>query len=295
MRLQRFDDVRAFAQRAEPFLLANEAAHCLALGLLTTLQAQPDAFGPEAPYYALVEDDAGAMVQVAMRTPPFNVILSRPAANANVDESLALIAADVRSLYRDLPGVLGAAPLSAAFAAEWQRQTGDSFEIGMRERVYQIEAVIPVEGVPGSMRRATESDRETVARWIGAFSAEAHTEPVEALEWADRIITADPAMRGMYLWEDGGAAVSFAGYNGPTAHGMRIGPVYTPPELRGHGYASAVTAAVTQMLLDGGRQFCFLFTDLANPTSNKIYQAIGYRPVVDVTIQCFVPAPEREN
>jgi GNAT superfamily N-acetyltransferase len=287
MKLQRFDDVRAFAQRAEPFLLANEAAHCLALGLLTTLQAQPDAFGLDAPYCALVEDDAGAIVQIAMRTPPFNVILSLPAVDANVDNSLALIAADTQVLYPDLPGVLGPAPLSTAFAAEWERRTGTSSEIGMCERIYQIQTVIPVEGVPGNIRRATASDREIVADWIAAFSAEAHTEPVEPLDWADRVIAADAAMRGMYLWQHDGSAVSFAGYNGPTAHGIRIGPVYTPPELRGHGYASAVTAALTRMLLDGGRQSCFLFTDLSNPTSNKIYQTIGYRPVVDVNVYRF--------
>jgi predicted GNAT family acetyltransferase len=152
-----------------------------------------------------------------------------------------------------------------------------------------------VKGVPGGMRRATEDDREIVAKWIAAFSAEAGTEPVEPLDWADRVIAADPAMRGMYLWEEGGVVVSFAGYNGPTANGIRIGPVYTPPEVRGHGYASACTATLTQMLLDGGRRFCFLFTDLANPTSNKIYQAIGYRPVVDVHIHRFGATSERES
>ncbi len=288
MRLQRFDNVLAFAARAEPFLLANEAAHCLPLGLLPTLAAQPEAFGGEAPYFALVEDDAGAIVHAAMRTPPFNVILSLPAADASLEESLALIVADTRALYGSLPGVTGAVPSSAAFAAEWQRQSGDAFELRMRERIYEVETVASVEGVAGGMRRATPDDRELVAAWIDAFSAEAHTEPVEPMEWADRIIAADPAIRGMYLWEDGGAVVSFAGYNGPTAHGMRVGPVYTPPELRGRGYASACTAALSQMLLDGGRRACFLFTDLANPTSNKIYQAIGYRPVVDVDMYRFV-------
>jgi predicted GNAT family acetyltransferase len=144
------------------------------------------------------------------------------------------------------------------------------------------------------MRRANAGDRELLARWIAAFSAEAGTEPVEPHEWADRSLAADPALRGIYLWEDGGVVVSLAGYTGPTRHGMRLGPVYTPPELRGHGYASAVTAALTQMLLDGGRRFCSLFTDLANPTSNKIYQEIGYRPVVDVDIYAFAASTSEE-
>ena len=95
-------------------------------------------------------------------------------------------------------------------------------------------------------------------------------------------------MRGLYLWVDGaGQPVTMVGYQGPTPHGMRIGPVYTPPAQRRKGYASACTAAVTQYLLDGGRQFCFLFTDLANPTSNHIYQEIGYQPVVDVEMYSF--------
>jgi hypothetical protein len=88
------------------------------------------------------------------------------------------------------------------------------------------------------------------------------------------------------IWDDG-QAVSMAGFGGRTPNGIRIGPVYTPPELRGRGYASALTAALTQRLLDEGRQFCFLFTDLANPTSNSIYQRIGYRPVSDVDLWRF--------
>ena len=79
----------------------------------------------------------------------------------------------------------------------------------------------------------------------------------------------------------------FAGFGGRTPNGIRIGPVYTPPEQRRRGYGSALTAALTQQLLDGGRRFCFLFTDLANPTSNSIYQRIGYRPVTDVDLWAF--------
>ena len=86
---------------------------------------------------------------------------------------------------------------------------------------------------------------------------------------------------GLYLWDDG-RPVSLAGYSGPTPHGIRVGPVYTPPAQRGNGYASACVAALSQLLLDGGRAHCFLFTDLGNPTSNHIYQAIGYWPVCDV-------------
>jgi predicted GNAT family acetyltransferase len=93
--------------------------------------------------------------------------------------------------------------------------------------------------------------------------------------------------RCVYLWEVDGHTVSMVGAGSPTPHGIRIGPVYTPPEARRRGYASALTAAASQHQLDSGCRFCFLFTDLANPTSNRIYQAIGYEPVADVDQYAF--------
>jgi len=97
----------------------------------------------------------------------------------------------------------------------------------------------------------------------------------------------------MYIWVDGEPAC-LVGVSGETPHGIRVAPVYTPPELRGRGYASALTAEVSQAQLDAGRRYCFLFTDLANPTSNKVYQAIGYEPVCDVDDLRF-EAPARAD
>ena len=94
-------------------------------------------------------------------------------------------------------------------------------------------------------------------------------------------LQADPKFRGLKIWEKKGVPVSMAGYAGPTPNGIRIGAVYTPSEYRKKGYGSAVTAGVSQLLLDQGYKFCFLFTDLNNPTSNHIYQQIGYKPVCD--------------
>ena len=95
--------------------------------------------------------------------------------------------------------------------------------------------------------------------------------------------------RTFYLWEHDGRPVSMAGVTGPTPHGIRVGPVYTPPAERGRGFGSALTAAASQAQLDDGRRFVFLFTDLDNPTSNKIYQAIGYEPVIDIDQWSFGP------
>jgi hypothetical protein len=154
----------------------------------------------------------------------------------------------------------------------------------MSQRIYEATEVIARPPVGGAMRAAGEQDRELVLDWLRAFMLEVIPEdsPEDAAGFLERN-AADPAGR-LVLWDDG---VSIAGCGGPTPRGIRVGPVYTPPELRGRGYASALTAELTGQLLAGGRDFCFLFTDLANPVSNSIYARIGYRPVTDVELWRF--------
>jgi Predicted acetyltransferase len=154
----------------------------------------------------------------------------------------------------------------------------------MRQGVYALEQVQPLPAVPGSARVATLDDRDLVLQWWIAFGDEVLHEGGPGRENAEAMVGHRLAARGrgFLLWEEGGDVVSLAGWGGATPNGIRIGPVYTPPDLRGHGYATALTAELSQRLLDGdlfdgGRRFCFLYTDLANPTSNAIYERIGYR------------------
>ncbi|MBF6590601.1 MAG: GNAT family N-acetyltransferase [Ktedonobacterales bacterium] len=286
MELRRFTDSMAFATRAEPYLVRHEAAHSLPLGILGTLRIDPGRF--VEPLYLATVEEGGDVVAVAIRTPPFNVILSLIAPESAGPGALALVARDVRATAGDIPGVIGPVPLSHIFSEGWQRLTGRPGTLSMRERAYSLDTVTPVMGVPGAPRRATLADRELLMRWLVAFEREAlHGSGVhEPATWVEQVLNAPE--RGVYLWEDErGESVSLVAYGNPTPNGMRVGPVYTPPEQRGHGYASALTAAVSQLLLDGGRRFVFLFTNLDNPTSNKIYQQIGYRPVCDVDVYTF--------
>jgi predicted GNAT family acetyltransferase len=158
----------------------------------------------------------------------------------------------------------------------------------MRQGVYELERVEPLPAVPGCARVATAEDLELAVRWATAFGEEVHHEGGPGRERAAKNVhhRLSSPTAGILLWEDGDEPVSFAGWGGPTPNGIRIGPVYTPPEARGHGYATALTAELSQRLLDGslfggGRRFCFLHTDLANPTSNAIYERIGYRRVAE--------------
>lgn len=273
--LTRFSDPVAFFTVAEPFLLNQEAEHCLPLGICAGLAEHPEEMTPTS--YLAVVAQGGAVAAVAICTPPRHLVLTQ----IRMPEAIALIADDVRQFLPDLPGVQGPPAVSRAFADEWGRLTGQSARLAMAQRIYELTTVSPVAGVPGSLRRATAADRELVLAWARAFATEAFADPIPGA--AERSVDArlTSPVGGIYLWKDP-EPVSLVGYGGPTPHGIRIGPVYTPPAHRRKGYASAAVASVSQLLLETGRQFVFLFTNLANPTSNRIYQAIGYRPVADV-------------
>jgi predicted GNAT family acetyltransferase len=158
----------------------------------------------------------------------------------------------------------------------------------MRQGVYALEQVEPLDPVPGAARVAKDDDFGLLLRWWIAFGEEVLHEGGPGREDAEENVRHKlrSPTGGFLLWEDDGDAVSLAGWGGPTPNGIRVGPVYTPPELRGRGYATALTAELSRQLLDGtlfegGRRFCFLYTDLANPTSNAIYERIGYRKVAE--------------
>jgi predicted GNAT family acetyltransferase len=270
----RWSSAPDFLAAAHDFLAAREAAHGLLLGIAATVANHPDVYR-ESRFWTVHE--AERVVAAALRTPPHNLILSL------VDEPrwLAALAADVLA-SDELPGVLGPTAAARVIADAWSARTGRAAVRVAQERIFRLDRVIPPRPAPGRWREAAEGDRALLAAWWAAFHAEALPDAPsgDAAEAADRMLRR--AGRVAYLWEDAGEVVALAGAAGPTPGGIRIGPVYTPPDRRGRGYASNLVAQVSQHQLDAGRSFCFLFTDLANPTSNHIYQAIGYAPVVDV-------------
>ncbi|HSB38744.1 MAG TPA: GNAT family N-acetyltransferase [Gaiellaceae bacterium] len=282
MELARYADAESFLAAAGEFLGAREAEHNLILGLSSRLLRDPLMYG-EPPYFAVVED-GGGIVGAAMRTPPHNLILSE----LDVAEAVAALAADAREVFDSLPGVVGPKQRAAQFANVWRGATGATPRLEIAQRVFAADHVDEPRPASGSMRDYERGDREVAIRWMDEFVAEAlppnAPQPESGEEFVDRR-EQDPDA-GLVIWDDGGP-VSMAGFGGRTPNGIRVGPVYTPPDLRGRGYASALTAALTLRLLDAGRRFCFLYTDLANPTANSIYQRIGYRPVGDADFWSF--------
>jgi len=273
-----------FLAAAEPLLLADEARHNLILGIAGTLRDHPAVYEE---YRLWLVDNGHEVTAAALQTPPFNLLVARP----RLDGAFPELAEAIHREGVELPGVAAAVPEVEGFAEAWEAVTGARRRRTMASRIYRVTRAQLPTGVPGRARPATEADRPQLAEWLEAFRAESFSEPPA---WDVNAVIDARLVRGTggYLFWDDRGPVSLAGWGGRTPTGVRIGPVYTPPEKRRRGYGSAVTAAVTAELLASGRQFCFLYTDLANPTSNKIYMDIGYEPVCDSVEYAFVSAAQ---
>jgi predicted GNAT family acetyltransferase len=271
MYLQRFDHIQDFGQAVQAYLRQNAAENNLLLGVLHTLLHNPERY-TEPPYLAIARTN-NEILAVAIRTPPHKLLLSKAADLT----ALHLIAQDYYQQYQmQLPGFMGLTLEAEHFGQEWQTLTGQSSQLTVAMRIHQLTTVQLTAKVPGSIRLATESDRSLLRQWILEFRLEIGEVFNEDVE---KVIDSGLRFQEIYLWEDGEPVSIAAGRAAdPLA---RIGLVYTPPAYRNQGYATACVAAVSQKLLDQGYPSCFLLTDLENPTSNHIYQQIGYRGVCD--------------
>lgn len=196
----------------------------------------------------------------------------------------------VRELLRRgrvIPGVVGAEGSSRAVAAEWSRATGREGSDEAVQRLHRLSQLAPAPA-RGRPRGATIADVALLQEWLRRFGAESGA-PVSATRAAvlDRL-----GYDGWLLWDDAsGRPVSLAGLNRTVAGMTRIGPVYTPPDARGHGFAAAVTWAAARAALDRGTRDVVLFTDVRNGTSNRLYARLGFVPVEDRLTIRFEPAP----
>ena len=274
-----YEDPVRFLQHVGRFLEEHEAENNLILGISLSLATDPERI-KYPPYFAVVEE-RGTIQAAAMMTPPHRIVLSRAE-----KEPLTAIVADLAKRRIIIPGVNGPSETSQAFANLWVEKNGGTYTPHRSMRIYQVSHVIPPAPIEGQMREASEKDKHTLHQWVSDFTSEVG----EPQDREDVIKTVQRGLsdRRMYLWEDRGLR-SIAARSAPSSHGVRINLVYTPPEYRARGYASACVATLSQAMLDSGRKFCCLFADVSNPISNSIYKRIGYSPVCDFTEHNFSP------
>jgi predicted GNAT family acetyltransferase len=266
-------DAEAFAAVAARFLGGELEREQLARILDGVLKGR---YGDQRNHFATVLDAHGELVAAALRTPPHSLNCTRL-------PDPATLAIELIDLWLardpDIVGV-GAEPETAReIAAAWARRTGGETELHVRMAMHAASAIEdPPRPVAGRLRLGAAADQGLLVRWWRGFYAEA--EPLHPDD-AEQAVAERYANRALHVWEDGGEVVSLIGARLTGSGYGWIGPVYTPPELRRRGYAGAGVAAASRRLLDAGASRCMLFTDLDNPTSNKIYHEVGYRRFAD--------------
>lgn len=268
MEVVRFHDAREFRKQADPLLLADEAANNLILGVTGDMLGHPKRLS----FAGWVVVDDGQPLAAAAQTPPYNLILGIP----RTERALKHLADEVG----DIPGVIGCQPGVDVFVAARL----ETYRLKISQGVYQLDAVTFPPPADGVSRPARIGDADQLAEMWIAFEEEAIGQVEDAKGTRENVrlrIEKQTARLGAWVHEVDDQIVSLSGHKGPTPNGIRIGPVYTPPHRRGRGYASQLVATHSQWLLDNGHRYCFLYTDLANPTSNSIYRRIGYRQIAE--------------
>jgi predicted GNAT family acetyltransferase len=288
LRLEFFRDAGEFLAvtgehlTAEPVVstVVTTAAH------RATAQASEGIPQPDPYWWLAVRDEAGTVVGAGMRTAPFEphplFLLPMPA------QAAASLARLLHERGEQVVGVNGALPAAQLCAAELARLINGSVEVAQHTRLFELGELRSPRSVPGRLAAATEHDVDLAIEWFAAFGDDADEQAgraggASAQDVPDRTALLHRIRGGeLWFWLDAqGRRVHLTAAHPPSFGVARIGPVYTPAAQRGHGWASNAVAAVSGQLQARGVRVC-LFTDQANPTSNKIYAALGYRPVVDM-------------
>lgn len=279
MIVRRFAHGAAFLERAQEWLLGAEVEHSLILMIAHSnlaSAADPDT----APYFVTVED-GGEVVACAVRAPPHKPILTR-----GCPDAIRMLADHLLATFGALSEVLLPVSEVDLFRNYWEKRTGAMGRPGIHQRVFECREVqSPETSAPGGNRLATDDDLDLIARWADQTHEEQNIETVGIPRDHARSLIQSGYL---HIWETD-VPVSIAAGVPRSSSFATINHVYTPKAFRRRGYATSCVARLTEQLLEDGAAYCCLFTDVANPTSNSIYQKVGYRPVCDMLDVRFDP------
>ncbi|MCM2322256.1 MAG: GNAT family N-acetyltransferase [Oligoflexia bacterium] len=273
-------DLQAFLAAVTPPLEREPAIHSFLLSLADRMLAS----GKKAALLARGLDEGGRLVIAGIQTDAAYPLVVSKASPVDAKAFAELLSERLPSLI----GVNGPVPVGEAFAEAWKEKKKCALQVGTNLRLFELTQVVPPRAPAGSWRQAGDGDLELIVRWVLEFVREAAPhDPIQPEEERRKSVLKGIEQKQYFLLEDGGEVACLVGSTRESSAGRWIAPVYTPPRLRGKGYASALVAAVSEHYVRTGRK-CLLFTDLANPTSNSIYQKVGYRPLADFKHLRFV-------
>lgn len=273
MQYTEYADAAGFLARMRTILERDECANNLMLGNCLRLLSESPAF-EQPPLFATIDRD-GDLALAAVMTPPYPLQIYVENGDGSVVDFLAL---QLAQRGRHVASVIGRESAAKTFAAAWSRETGAAARTRVRQLLYELRSVVQPIYPPGYFRVAESGDIELAREWARCF----HKDCFHDGETERAVRNAEEKLRqgALFFWVNG-TCVSMAARTRPTPRGEAVCMVYTPPQERGRGYASAVVASLSQRILNEGKAFCTLYTDLDNPTSNSIYRRIGYQPVAD--------------
>ena len=282
MQVRRYHDAARFRRAGAQLLSADPARNNLVMVILQVVLDDPQMYPVVHLWMAM---DRGRPVGLAIQTEPRSVLLAEPLEPGAVEALADAILADGHAL----PGVVATVPWVGRFAERVTSATGRSARRVLDEGVWELTAVADVPLPGGSMRAAVPRDRDLLRTWLRAFEDEALPDehPWDEAR-AEREIDLRLSGRagGYWLWDDG-EPVCLSGHRPLPGVGSRIGPVYTPPEHRRRGYATGLVAELSAARLASGDPACFLYTDMANPTSNAVYARVGFVKVGEAVDYVF--------
>jgi uncharacterized protein len=262
-----YSDSETYTRTVKDFLEQQEAENGVFLSVVARLSDAP--FGA-TPFMAQVK--SGSVTVSAAIYREFNLFISR-----GPEGVWPIVAFKIKDIVTDIPGVAGPAVEAQLFATAWAQIRGCESYLAADQRLYRLTQVDRPIGIPGNARLVTENDVETLMQWIQEFYREAIPWEMPTFEQIRENAKNRIPLRLTFFWEVEGKPVAMAALARPSARGIAVNAVYTAPEQRRHGYASALVAAVSTEGLGRGKEFCILYTDLMNPTSNSIYQKIAGR------------------
>ncbi|MBO8155804.1 MAG: GNAT family N-acetyltransferase [Bacillaceae bacterium] len=269
-----YDNTVEFYRRVKPLLLKNEACHNLPIGVLNRLLNQKN---HSDILMATVEDQQKILGSFLM-TPPHHLIVTFHDAEQIV-QTAEFAAKNLAASKIKIPSLIGEKHQVTVYAEAWKKVNRQDYKVGMEQRIYQLTEVKDIPESKGIMRLANKEDLSFLGDWVLSFNKETLERSLsreEALQLAEEKVREE----SLYLWVVNHKPVAMAARTRKTDHGQTVTLVYTPIEERKKGYASSLVKHLSQEILND-YTFCFLYTDLANPTSNKIYTRIGYEPVCD--------------
>lgn len=278
-RLVRSHDPSGFIDATSDFLYSHEARYSLLLGLAENLSQRLSAH--RVPPFLIHLENDGLVKGVCLRSDPARLVVS-----TWPPEALPLLQAELIKLKPKPRTLIGPSATLGALMQKKMQDKNLNIKLTMEQKILKSSEITAPKPCRGSVRLADANDTGVVTRWILDFIAEATPEaPLEASE-ARSLVEKKIARQQVYVWCVDGRVVCMAHIGRPTKNGASISAVYTPKSSRRRGYASNLVAEVSRRLLRS-HHFCVLYTDAANPTSNKIYQAIGYEIIGDSQMYSF--------